>query len=289
MYGVESRFSVESRFAVGRRSALAATLLTALWVVLLAGILNSATGMARVPVPAAVYIGLAVAYLLVACISTGVQLRRAAVVFGIMLITQGLMTLFAGLIYIAMAGNGVSVASAWVYALSDYLPGLLLQAVVVFLMGPVVAAWWGGPEAEEQRHRIAQLPAFSPASSVQDALETICRSPDIAGVLLCEGEQTLGGGIWRRDPDAACGRVRVLASATDKDADLFVLGDAAVAVSVRKDRLVAVALPDADTGYLASTVTRRLHRVARRLPATAPTQPDADRDADGDKTSTDQE
>lgn len=282
-------YGVEGRFAVGRRSALAATLLTALWVVLLAGILNSATGMARVPVPPAVYVGLALAYLLVACISTGAQLRRTAVVFAIMLVTQALMSLFAGLMYIAMAGNGVGAAAAWLYAIADYLPGLLLQAVVVFLMGPVVAAWWGGPQAEQQRHRIAQLPAFSTAGSVQDALDTICRSPDIAGVLLCDGEQTLGGGIWYRDPAAACDRVRLLTGGTDKDADLFILGEAAIAVSVRKERTVAVALPDADTGHLAPPVTQRLHRIARKLPATAPTQPDADRDADDAETSTDEE
>jgi len=156
-------------------------------------------------------------------------------------------------------------------------------------MGPVVAAWWGGPQAEQQRHRIAQLPALRSIDGPQDALDTICRSPDIAGVVIRSGKQALGGGIWCRDPAAACDRIRLLTGATDKDADLFILGEAAIAVSIRKERTVAVALPDADTGYLAPPVTHRLHRIARRLPATAPTQPDADGDADDAETITDEE
>jgi len=278
-------YDVERGSDVGRRCALAATLLTALWVVLLAGILNSSTGMARIPVPPAVHIGLAVAYLLVACISTGAQLLRAAVVFAAMLITQGFMTLSAGLIYIAMAGNAISTGEAWLYALSDYLPGLLLQAVVVFLSGPVIASWWGGQEAEARRRRIAQLPAVRSIEGIQDALDTICASPDIAGVVIRSGEQTLGGGIWYRDPEAACDRIRILAKATDKATDLFVLGGAAVAVSVRKERLVAVALADADISYLSAAVAHRLHRVAHKLATLAPPVPGEN----DDKTSRGQE
>jgi len=244
----------------GRKAALPAVLLTGLFAVLLAVMLNQGGVLARQPVPTAVHVGLAAAYLITALLTTGAEIVRGVVVFVAMLATQAVMALFTGLAYAAAPGGALDAPAAFVYALTGYLPGLLLQSAVVFLMAPMAAAWWGGPEAEVRRKRMPRVPHIRDAESFQDFLDRACEWPEVAGVAICEGEQAWGAGIWRSDPAAACERARSVLARTGKASHLFILGDAALGVYTRKDRIVAVSLGDASHRHIAQLLGLNLCR-----------------------------
>ncbi|GEM_PF-3680690 len=245
----------------GRKAALPAVLLVGLFVILLAAMLNQGATLARQPVPTAVHVGLAAAYLITALLVTGAEIARALIVLPAMLATQALVALGMGEVYAAMSGGGLDLAAGFVYALAGYLPGLLLQSAVGFLMAPVAAAWWGGAEAEVRRKRLPRVSPIRDAESLQELLNSICEWPEVAGVAVCEGAQAWGAGIWRRDPQAACQRAGLMLACTGKASELLILGEAALGVYVRKDRIVAVSLSDTSQRHIAQAIGRSLCRI----------------------------
>jgi len=266
-------------YSPARRAALPAVLLTALCVILLAVMLNAGSGFTRQTIPPALYVALGVGYVVIALLAAGAQLARAALVLLAMLATQAVMALFTGLAYASASGGAFNASTAFLYALSGYLPGLLLQSAVVFLMAPVAATWWGGTEADERRWRISRLPDLRGALNLHEALDKACRAPEVAGVALCDAGRTWGGGIWQRDPQAACLRVRSLMLDTSKASALFVLGGSAIFVASHRERIIAVSLTDASHDYIGERVAASLHRMAARF-IEPPTEPEREADDD---------
>ena len=202
-------------YAPARRAALPAVLLTGLFVALLVVMLQSRE---PIPVPLAVHVGLAAAYIIMALLTTGAHPVRTVAVLLTMLATQAAMALLIALVYVATAVGGADMAlpAAWIYSLTGDLTGLLLQAAVVFLMAPVAGAWWGVQSQQQTLQSMSGLAPIQDGPSFQQALDALCKQSPVAGVAVCRGRKSLGAGIWRADPKAACERAGAILEPTEK-------------------------------------------------------------------------
>ncbi|NLJ35912.1 MAG: hypothetical protein GX358_06760 [candidate division WS1 bacterium] len=251
-------------YAPARRAALPAVLLTGLFVALLVVMLQS-----REPilVPLAVHVGLATAYIIMALLTTGAHPVRTVAVLLTMLATQAAMALLIALVYVATAVGGADMAlpAAWIYSLTGDLTGLLLQAAVVFLMAPVAGAWWGVQSQQQTLQSMSGLAPIQDGPSFQQALDALCKQSPVAGVAVCRGRKSLGAGIWRADPKAACERAGAILEPTEKRRLFIPLGQAGLWVDSHQDRVIAIILDDPTTEKQARALGARLHAAVARV------------------------
>ncbi len=247
--------------AAGRKSALAAVLLTALFVVLFVATLMADDDLMRHQTPVAVYGVLALLYAVVAMAAVGFDARHAAMVFGGMLGVQAAMALLMGLLYAALSRGTVSASNGFVYALTSYLPGLLMQSGVVFLSAPVLSAHWHDAEAVERRAKLAKLSAAGKAADLQAAVEQMSEAEDIAGMAVRAGDSVVGSGIWQRDPNAACRRAETLMRSGDLTIELFATGETALWVEHGDDMTIAVSLKTSESEYIARKAAAMVRRM----------------------------
>lgn len=249
-------------YAPARKAALPAVLLTGLFVALLVVMMQSR---GPAPVPVGLHVGLGAAYLIVALLVAGADPVHAAGVLLVMLATQAAMALLIALVYVAAEAPGMALSEAWIYSLTSHLPGLLLQAAVVFLMAPVAAAWLGGQQHEESLHLVRKLPAMHDGPSLQKALDMLCERPPVAGVAVCRGRKSLGAGVWSADPKAACQRGRLLVERAGKACSFFPLDQAGLWVDIRSDRDVVIIMDDPTTEHLARAIGARLRAAVAKV------------------------
>jgi hypothetical protein len=184
-----------------------------------------------------------------------------------MLATQAAMALLIALVYVATAVGGADMAlpAAWIYSLTGDLTGLLLQAAVVFLMAPVAGAWWGVQSQQQTLQSMSGLAPIQDGPSFQQALDALCKQSPVAGVAVCRGRKSLGAGIWRADPKAACERAGAILEPTEKRRLFIPLGQAGLWVDSHQDRVIAIILDDPTTEKQARALGARLHAAVARV------------------------
>ncbi len=246
------------------RAALPAVVLTGLFAVLLNLAINPDPSHVVYPVPIEAMVGIAAAYIIIALMCTYPSLGRSAGVLAAMIAVHLLTALLAGLGYSALPGSGFSSIDGLLYSLTSYLPGFMLHAAIGLLAAPVAAATFGGVEDEARRLRVGQLRSLRGVESPDDALDRLCEDPAISGVALCAGHLSWGGGIWRRDPEAACHRIRLILRRSGNNSQTMELGDANLAIEARQGHVVAVAINDPELGYVGKAAARSVHQFAAR-------------------------
>lgn len=244
------------------KSAFAAVVMTALFVALLVATLMADGNLVRYETPAPVYGVLLLLYATVALASTGLRPGPAALVFAGMLGVQAAMALLMSLLYSALS-HGAS--DGFVYALSGYMPGLLMQSGVVFLSGPALAAQWSDVKAENRRAKLKEIAAAGASADMQSALYQFCTVEEIAGMLVETGDNIIGNGIWQRDPTAAYRRVAMLANSSGASAALFETGETAIWVEQGDNLTIALSLTSGESEYLAEKAAAIVRRLNKKL------------------------
>ncbi|MFP3904708.1 MAG: hypothetical protein ACLFWB_10750 [Armatimonadota bacterium] len=214
------------------------------------------------PVEPAMLLGLAVAYLIVALLVTGADAGRTIVVLSVMVAVHAVVAVVMGLGYDVFSPQPRGFPASFTFAVTGYLPGLLLQAAVGFLVAPMAADWYGGTQMLKRREKLGQMPRLREFNSFQQALDALCEVPGVAGAVVGDEGEVYGGGIWRSDPQAARRRTWHLLTNTGQTRQFFDLGEAGVMGVARHGRLVGIIVSDADDAWLAEQAANRIFDAA---------------------------
>ncbi|MFO7947670.1 MAG: hypothetical protein R6V19_12750 [Armatimonadota bacterium] len=244
----------------GRRAALPALCIAAVAAALFAAVIRP--GGASMPVQPAMLLGLAVAYLIVALLVTRADAGGTIVVLSVMVGVHGVLAVVMGLAYDVFSPQPRGFPASFIFAVTGYLPGLLLQAAVGFLIAPMAADWYRGTEMLQRREKLGQMPRLREFDSFQQALDALCEVPEVAGAVVGDEGEVYGGGIWRSDPQSARHRTWHLLTNTGQTRQFFDLGDAGIMGVARHGRLVGVMVSDTNDAWLAEHAANKIFDAA---------------------------
>lgn len=184
-------------------------------------------------------------YAVLACTAAGFT-WRAPVLLAAMAAAHALLALLMGWGYAAVDGTPRDAYAALTEGLWNYVPGTALQFGFACVLGIVLEAHLEREPAgaaddddEEAPWAPMEFPDFALCTDLQSAVDAAVGVPAVSGALLLVGE-TVGGGIWQRDPASARGRVEALVGRTGTGLNSFTLDHVNLLTRSENGRLAAV-------------------------------------------------